>query len=224
MPGIEIPSAAFKAMPADLIAFGTVAVVFGVVNSGLQPIVKALSIPVNLLSMGLFGIVVNIGPLLLAAYVSNEVGGSIKVGDYPPEHPDPGHPGRGGPRAPSSSGSSRRSSVSSCPTDRGSRGRHLAATAGSRRNRRASGSDPRASDCGPRRARFGTPLYVTDGAALDAAAEAFRAAFPDPWLRAYSLKANDLPALVARLARHGFGANVVSRGEWALARRAGAAE
>ncbi len=71
--------------------------------------------------------------------------------------------------------------------------------------------------------RHGTPLYVTDGAALDAAAEALRAAFPDPWLRAYSLKANDLPALVARVACHGFGANVVSRGEWALARKAGLA-
>jgi diaminopimelate decarboxylase len=71
--------------------------------------------------------------------------------------------------------------------------------------------------------RHGTPLYVTDGAALDAAADAVRAAFPDPWLRTYSLKANDLPALVARLAARGFGANVVSRGEWALARRAGVA-
>jgi diaminopimelate decarboxylase len=69
--------------------------------------------------------------------------------------------------------------------------------------------------------RFGTPLYVTDAAALDAAASAVRAAFPDPWLRAYSLKANDLPAIVARVAAQGFGANVVSRGEWALARRAG---
>ena len=69
--------------------------------------------------------------------------------------------------------------------------------------------------------RYGTPLYVTDGVALDAAADAVRAAFPDPWLRAYSLKANDLPALVARLAGRGFGANVVSRGEWELARRAG---
>jgi len=69
--------------------------------------------------------------------------------------------------------------------------------------------------------RYGTPLYVTDGAALETAADAVRAAFPDPWLRAYSLKANDLPALVARLAARGFGANVVSRGEWELARRAG---
>jgi diaminopimelate decarboxylase len=69
--------------------------------------------------------------------------------------------------------------------------------------------------------RWGTPLYVTDLAAIDAAAEEIRAAFPDPWIRQYSLKANDLPAIVARIARHGFGANVVSRGEWSLATRAG---
>ena len=69
--------------------------------------------------------------------------------------------------------------------------------------------------------RFGTPAYVTDLAELDAAAAAVRAAFPDPWLRQYSIKANDVPAIVAEVAARGFGANVVSRGEWAAARRAG---
>lgn len=69
--------------------------------------------------------------------------------------------------------------------------------------------------------RYGTPAYVTDIGTLEAAAAAFNTAFPAPWERRYSLKANDLPALVARLGRLGFGANVVSRGEWALATRAG---
>lgn len=69
--------------------------------------------------------------------------------------------------------------------------------------------------------RWGTPLYVTDMAAVEAAASHLLTAFPDPWLRQYSLKANDLPAIVGRIGRLGFGANVVSRGEWALARRAG---
>jgi diaminopimelate decarboxylase len=73
--------------------------------------------------------------------------------------------------------------------------------------------------------RFGTPGFVTSVVALDAAAADLRAAFPDPWLRSYSLKANDVGAIVARLtARDGpgaLGANVVSRGEWAIARRAG---
>jgi len=69
--------------------------------------------------------------------------------------------------------------------------------------------------------RFGTPLYVTDLATLAAAAAEVRAAFPDPWLRQYSVKANDVPAVIAAIAGHGFGANVVSRGEWAAAARAG---
>ena len=69
--------------------------------------------------------------------------------------------------------------------------------------------------------RFGTPVYVTSAAALDAAAAEFRDAFPDPWLRAYSVKANDVPAIIGRLGAAGLGANVVSSGEWAAARLAG---
>ena len=68
---------------------------------------------------------------------------------------------------------------------------------------------------------FGTPLYVTDLAQLASDAAAIRAAFPDPWLRHYSVKANDVPAIISAVAAHGFGANVVSRGEWAAATRAG---
>ena len=69
--------------------------------------------------------------------------------------------------------------------------------------------------------RYGTPSYVTSVAALEAAAAELREAFPDPWLRAFSLKSNDVPAVVARLASTGLDANVVSSGEWAAARRAG---
>ncbi len=69
--------------------------------------------------------------------------------------------------------------------------------------------------------RFGTPIYVTDLAQLGAAAAEVRTAFPDPWLRHYSVKANDVPALIGAVAGHGFGANVVSLGEWAAATRAG---
>ena len=69
--------------------------------------------------------------------------------------------------------------------------------------------------------RYGTPLFVTDLATLDAACAGVTAAFPDPIVRQYSVKANDVPAVIAQVAARGFGANVVSRGEWALARRAG---
>jgi putative membrane protein len=85
VPGIEIPSADFKVMPEDLIAFGTVAVVFGVANGLIGSVVKTLALPFNLMTMGLAGFVVNVALFIVAAYVSNELGGSIKVGDYPPD-------------------------------------------------------------------------------------------------------------------------------------------
>ncbi len=88
-------------------------------------------------------------------------------------------------------------------------------------------------------ARYGTPLYLTDAATVAAATDELRAAFPDPWIRQYSVKANDVAAVIAlatgaaathgavrggrggRGAGRGLGANVVSRGEWAAARKAG---
>jgi putative membrane protein len=85
VPGIEIPSSGFARVPEDVIVFGTIAVVFGVANGLIGPIVKALSLPFNLLSMGLFAIVLNIGLFLGAAYISNEIGGSLRVGDFPPD-------------------------------------------------------------------------------------------------------------------------------------------
>ena len=69
--------------------------------------------------------------------------------------------------------------------------------------------------------RYGTPLYATDLATLRGAADAVRAAFPDPTLRAFSLKANDVAAIAAEIGGLGFDANVVSAGEWAIARKAG---
>lgn len=71
--------------------------------------------------------------------------------------------------------------------------------------------------------RFGTPLYLTDVVAIAAAADELRAAFPDPWIRQYSVKANDVAAVIAAVTapEHGLGANVVSRGEWAAARAGG---
>jgi diaminopimelate decarboxylase len=69
--------------------------------------------------------------------------------------------------------------------------------------------------------RHGTPVSLTDLAEIAAAAAELEQAFPDPWLRQYSVKANDVPAIVERIGRLGFGANVVSSGEWAVARAAG---
>jgi putative membrane protein len=85
VPGIEIPSSAFETMPDDLVKFGSVAVVFGGANGVVAPLVRLFAMPLNLLTMGLAGFVVNAALFLVAAYVSNEIGGAIKVGDFPPD-------------------------------------------------------------------------------------------------------------------------------------------
>ena len=66
-----------------------------------------------------------------------------------------------------------------------------------------------------------TPFFLTDAAALEANASALAAVFPDPWLRAYSLKADPEPSVVRRLAARGWSANCVSLGEIAAAHAAG---
>ncbi len=68
--------------------------------------------------------------------------------------------------------------------------------------------------------RFGTPLYVMDLTTVAVTASLIEVAFPPPWIWQYSLKANDLPAVAAFLHQRGWGANVVSLGEWRHARAA----
>jgi diaminopimelate decarboxylase len=69
--------------------------------------------------------------------------------------------------------------------------------------------------------RYGTPLLLTDLPRLHADARAVAAAFGDPWVRLYALKANGLPALLRGLPGMGYGATAVSTGELSLAARAG---
>jgi len=85
VPDIVIPSSRFREIPEDLIAFGTIALVFGVANGLVKPVVKLLSLPINLLTTGLFGIVVNVGLFLAAASVAGQLGGGMTVGDFPPD-------------------------------------------------------------------------------------------------------------------------------------------
>ena len=61
-----------------------VALIFALINSYLKPIVKALSFPISILTLGLIGFVINIAMLLLTAFVSNEFKLGFKIADFPP--------------------------------------------------------------------------------------------------------------------------------------------
>jgi len=45
------------------------AAIFGVINAYLRPILKLLSLPLNLMTFGLIGFVINVALVLLAAYI-----------------------------------------------------------------------------------------------------------------------------------------------------------
>ena len=79
--------------PAKLLTFNygddwwkllVVALVFALVNSYIRPIVKALSMPVGLLTLGLVGFVINAAMLLLTALASDTLKLGFKVGGFPP--------------------------------------------------------------------------------------------------------------------------------------------
>ena len=69
--------------------------------------------------------------------------------------------------------------------------------------------------------RFGTPLYVFDGRHIAAEAEAFQAAWGADTTVAYSMKANPLLGIIARLQRAGCWLEAASGFEYRSARRVG---
>jgi putative membrane protein len=61
-----------------------VALIFALINTYLKPIVKALSFPISLLTLGLIGFVINAAMLLLTAALSDQFKLGFKVGGFPP--------------------------------------------------------------------------------------------------------------------------------------------
>jgi putative membrane protein len=60
-----------------------VAAIFGVINGYLRPIVKLLSLPLNLLSFGLVGFVINTALVLLAAFISGQLQLGLMLAGWP---------------------------------------------------------------------------------------------------------------------------------------------
>jgi putative membrane protein len=84
---------AVKVLPPQYLSFNwgndwwkllAVALVFALVNTYIKPIVKALSMPISLMTMGLVAFVINAAMLLLVAAVSGQLKLGFKVGDFPP--------------------------------------------------------------------------------------------------------------------------------------------
>ena len=82
---------AIQVIPQLTFDFGTdwwkllaVALIFALVNSYIKPIVKALSMPIGMLTLGLVAFVINAAMLLLVAVFSDQLDLGFKVGGFPP--------------------------------------------------------------------------------------------------------------------------------------------
>jgi len=62
-----------------------VAVIFALVNSYIKPIVKALSFPISMLTLGLVAFVINAVMLLLVALASDALKLGFTIGGFPPK-------------------------------------------------------------------------------------------------------------------------------------------
>jgi putative membrane protein len=76
-----IPGAAFT---GDIWKLALLAIVFGLVNAYLRPIVKMLSLPLNLVVFGLVGLLINIALVLVSAAISDNLHLGFTLGGWPP--------------------------------------------------------------------------------------------------------------------------------------------
>ena len=61
-----------------------VALILALINSYLKPILKALSFPITLLTMGLFALVLNAFLLLFVAFLADYADVNFSIGGFPP--------------------------------------------------------------------------------------------------------------------------------------------
>ncbi len=77
--GIRVTGATTEDQVLTLVV---VALIFGVINAIVAPILKLLSIPFIILTLGLFLIVINAGMLLLTSWISEQIGFGFVVDGF----------------------------------------------------------------------------------------------------------------------------------------------
>jgi len=77
-----VPNVAFTGDWPQLIGL---AIVFGIVNGLIRPVVKLLSLPLTIITFGLIGFVINIAMVILAAWLGDKIGLGLTLGGWPAE-------------------------------------------------------------------------------------------------------------------------------------------
>ena len=75
----------FVSYDGELVGLLVLAVIFGLVNGLIGPVIKTLALPISFMTMGLVGFLINGALLLVTALVADAAGFNLTVGDFPPD-------------------------------------------------------------------------------------------------------------------------------------------
>jgi putative membrane protein len=67
----------------NLVNIALLALIFGVINTYLKPVLRLLSLPLRLVTFGIFGLVINTALFLLLAWVGDQFGLGFSVAGWP---------------------------------------------------------------------------------------------------------------------------------------------
>lgn len=84
VPGIELGAARGQLTTNELVTLGLVAVIFGLVNALIRPIVFFLTLPLTILTLGLFLFVLNALMLLLTSWIAQGMELGFRVHGFVP--------------------------------------------------------------------------------------------------------------------------------------------
>jgi len=82
VPGIHLAAARPHPTKHDWITLVVVALIFGVMNAVIRPILIILSLPLELLTLGLFTFVINAFMLLLTSWIAQGMGFGFRVDGF----------------------------------------------------------------------------------------------------------------------------------------------
>src|ERR1700752_623110 len=82
IPGIHFGAAGPQPTTNDWVTLLIVALIFGVVNAVIRPILVLLSLPLEILTLGLFIFVINAFMLLLTSWIAQAVGVGFRVDKF----------------------------------------------------------------------------------------------------------------------------------------------
>jgi putative membrane protein len=85
VPQIHFPATELQNGAQDILTIVGVALVFGVVNGLIGPIVRLLSLPIRMATLGLFSIVINAALLLVVAWICDLLKIQFTIGTFMPK-------------------------------------------------------------------------------------------------------------------------------------------